>query len=135
MLSIPTLKDRNRLTMTTYLFVTKPEYTPERVADGVDIPWWSCSSTTKRGDFALVYVTGVGIQYEWQVVSDAEPHDEWKYICDVTHSRTFASPITLDEICAVVTKTEWAPPHLHFRGYQSITIPDAIADRIRSLSR
>src|SRR5262245_43469734 len=90
----------------TYLFVTRPEYTPERVEEGVDVPWWSCSSTTACGDSALVYVTGAGIQYEWSVTSDADPHEEWKYICDVEHARTFDPPITLREICEAVPKDE-----------------------------
>ena len=94
--------------MSTYLFVTKPEYTPERVESGIDVPWWSCSSTTARGDRALVYVTGLGIHYEWNIVSDADPHDEWKYICDVEHARTFDPPISIDEIRDAVPKDDWA---------------------------
>ena len=69
--------------MSTYLFVTSPEYCPERVAEGVEIPWWSCSRTTEMGDHALIYVTGEGIRFEWRVMTDARPNDEWKYICDV----------------------------------------------------
>src|SRR5438132_654434 len=102
--------------MSTYLFVTKPEFTPERVASGSDVPWWSCSSTTRFGDRALVYVTGVGIQYEWQINSDAEPHDEWKFICGVEHARTFNPPIALREILEQISREEWAPPHMNFRG-------------------
>jgi hypothetical protein len=119
--------------MATYLFVTRPEYTPERVEEGVDVPWWSCSRKTECGDRALVYVTGVGIQYEWSVITDADRHEKWKYICDVEHARTFDPPITLKEICAAVPKAEWAPPYLNFRGYRSICIPDEVADRIRGL--
>jgi hypothetical protein len=119
--------------VSTYLFVTKPEYTPERVERGFEVPWWSCSSTTQFGDRALVYVTGVGIQYEWRVTSDAQPHEEWKYICDVEHLRTFDPPIPLHDILTTVTRDEWAPPHMNFRGYRSIKVPDEVADRIRQL--
>lgn len=119
--------------MTTYLFVTKPEYTPERVEDGVDVPWWSCSSTTERGDRALVYVTGVGIQYEWRVLSDADQHEEWKYICDVEHAQTFDPPITIGEVRDAVSKDDWAPPYQNFRGVRSITIPEEVARRILAL--
>lgn len=118
--------------MATYLFVTRPEYTPEEVAEGIDASW-SCSSTTECGDTALVYVTGVGIQYEWSVATDADPHKQWKYICNVEHARTFDPPITLREICEAVPKARWAPPYLHFRGYRSILIPEEVADRIRAL--
>lgn len=119
--------------MTTYLFVTKPEYTPERVEGGVDVPWWSCNSTTKSGDRALVYVTGVGIQYEWRVVSDADPHKKWKYICNVEHSQTFEPPISIGEIREVTTKDEWAPPFQNFRGLRSISIPEDLVERILAL--
>jgi hypothetical protein len=121
--------------MSTYLFVTRPEYTPERVESGfeVPVPWWSCSSTTENGDWALVYVTGLGIRYEWRLTSDAKPDEEWKYVCNVEYARTFAPPITLREIRAAVPKDDWAPPHLDFRGYKSILVPDAVADRIRAL--
>jgi hypothetical protein len=119
--------------MSAYLFVTKPRYTPERVEEGFDVPWWSCSSTSQFGDHALVYVTGVGIQYEWCITSDAKRNAKWKYICDVEHFRTFDPPIELKEIMEVVNKEEWKPPYLHFRGYRSIAVPDNIAQRIRSL--
>ena len=118
--------------MATYLFVTKSNYTPERVESGIDL-WWTCSSTSEDGDFALVYVAGAGIMYEWRLISDAEPNDEWKYICDVQYLRTFEPPIALAEICDVVSRNEWAPPYLHLRGYRSIRVPDYVAHRIRLL--
>ncbi len=118
--------------MDTYLFVTKPKYSPQRVESGEDL-WWSCSKTTKRGDRALVYVTGPGVQYEWQADSDARPDKKWKYICDVKHVQTFEPAITLREICAAVKKREWAPPYQNFRGYRSIIVPDIIVGRIRAL--
>jgi hypothetical protein len=119
--------------MSTFFFVTKPEYTPERVERGIDVPWWSCSSTTQVGNRALVYVTGIGVQYEWRVTSSAEPHEKWKYVCDVEHVRTFEPPIGLQEILKHVTREEWAPPHMNFRGYRSIQVTDEVADRIRQL--
>ncbi len=119
--------------MSTYLFVTKPNYAPERVERGFDVPWWSCSSTTKLGDVALVYVAGVGVKYEWRVSSDAAPNDEWKFICDVLHVRTFDPAISLREILKQVRRHEWAPPYMNFRGYRSIHVPENVADRIRHL--
>lgn len=119
--------------MATYLFVTKPEYTPERVAAGFDVPWWSCSSTTECGDSALVYVSGAGIQYEWRVTSDAVPHKEWKYICDVEHMRTFDPAITIREIRDVVPELEWKPPYQNFRGFRSIRIPERVTGLIQGL--
>ena len=106
--------------MSTYLFVTKPEYTPERVEGGIDVPWWSCSSKAAHGDRALVYVTGRGIHYEWNIVSDAVPNDTWKFICDVEHVRTFEPPITIGEIRDAVPRDTWAPPYQNFRGFRSI---------------
>ncbi len=120
--------------MTTYLFVTDADsYDPEGVQTGTD-DWWSCSKTAVPGDLALVYlVGGVGIEYQWQITSQAERNDKWGYVCDVRHLRTFKPPISLGEICFVVSKAEWAPPHLNFRGYRSIRIPDRVAARLRSL--
>jgi len=118
--------------MSTYLFITKRTYKPKRVAAGLDI-WWSCSSTTRAGDSALVYVTGVGIQYEWRVTSDAVPNKKWKYRCDVEHLRTFEPPISFRKICEEVTEEDWKPPHVRFRGYRSIKVPEKTARRLRRL--
>lgn len=119
--------------MTTYLFVTKQEFTPEHVEDGDASHWWSCSSTTRSEDRALVYVTGTGIQYEWRATSNAEPHKEWKYICHVEHVQTFEPPISIGEIREATTKDEWAPPFQNFRGLRSITVPENTAVRILAL--
>lgn len=123
--------------MPTYLFFIKSENLADvdnpLEADPEDDRWWSCSRTTQAGDTALVYVVGVGIKYEINVVSDAEPHDEWRYICAVEFGRKIEPPIEFQEICDIVTKAEWAPPHLNFRGYRSLLIPDKVAERIRGL--
>ena len=118
--------------MTTYLFVTKPEYEPEHVETG-ETTWWSCGSKMKSGDRALVYVTGAGITYEWQATADAEPDPEWKNKCSVSHESAFEPPITIREIRVAIPKEEWSPPHLNFRGYRSIEIPDDIATKLRDL--
>lgn len=119
--------------MKTYLFVTKPEFKPERVEKGVNVPWWSCSSDTARGDHAFVYVTGIGIQYEWRILSKAVPDAKWKKICKVKHVRTFDSPISIREIRNSFTQEEWAPPHQNFRGLRSIKVPDEIVLRLQAL--
>lgn len=118
--------------MTTYLFVTKPEYDAEAVALGEEA-WWSCSKTTQIGDHALVYITGTGIQYEWRAVSDADPDDVWRYVCDVEYVRSFDPPISLAEIRDAVARDEWAPPYQNFRGLKSIIIPEDIAETLRGL--
>jgi putative restriction endonuclease len=120
--------------MATFLFVTKPEQRPERV-QATSAHWWSCSRTTKSHDHALVYVTGVGILYEWRTTSDAEPNAEWKYICGVKHVRTFDPPIALRQILEEVRRSEWPPPYLKFRGFRSIEMPEPVAARIRALRR
>lgn len=117
---------------TTFLFVTKSDESAETVESGKS-RWWSCSSTTRNGDHALVYVAKVGIQYEWRVISNAKPDKKWTYTCDVIYVRTFDPPITIRELREAVTREEWAPPHLNFRGNQSLTIPAAVATRIRAL--
>jgi hypothetical protein len=119
--------------MATYLFVTKPEYSPDEVEDSKEPYRWSCSRKTRSGDRALVYVTGSGIAFEWDVVSDAEPNSTWRYMCDVEHVETFHPPITIQEIRGTVAETEWSPPHQNFRGFRSIIIPEEIAKRIRNL--
>jgi predicted HNH restriction endonuclease len=117
--------------MPTYLFVTKREKTPERVESGQ--MWWSCSKTTQRDDRALVYVAGLGIQYEWRALSRAKPHKKWKYMCEVQHVQTFDPPIKINEIRNGVSKDIWAPPYQNFRGLRSINVPHNVAATIRAL--
>lgn len=121
--------------MASYLFITKPEFSPEEVEGNKEPYGWSCSRTTRSGDRALVYVTGSGIAFEWDVVSDAKPHPEWRYMCDVEHVQTFDPPITIQEIRDTVSDIEWSPPHQNFRGFRSIIIPEEIAKRIRNLRK
>lgn len=118
--------------MDTYLFVTKSEFDPQRVEEGESM-WWSCSKSTKVGDRLNVYVTEIGIEYEWRATSEAEPNVEWDYTCGVEHVRTFDPPITLDDIRETFSRDEWAPPHLNFRGYRSIRIPDEVAQKLDAL--
>lgn len=118
--------------MPTYLFVTKPEHTPERVELGENL-WWSCSSTTQSGDYALLYVTGMGIRYEWQALSDAKPDDKWKYVCEVGYLRTFDPHITFREIYDAVLEHKWAPVLQNFRGLRSIIVPEEVAGKIKAL--
>ena len=118
--------------MSTYLFITKEEYEPELVASNDDVSW-SCSKTTRLGDTALVYVAGIGVCFEWRVLSDAEKNDEWPYVCDVEFVKSFDPPITIQELRSAVTREEWKPPHLNFRGWRSITIPADVLKTIRTL--
>jgi hypothetical protein len=120
--------------MATYLFVTNPiEYDPESIKRG-DGSWWSCSKTTKAGDQLLVYLTGgIGIKYEWLASSDSERHPEWRFRCDVEHTRDFDPPIAIQELCAAFSRKEWKEPHNQFRGRKSIRIPSEIAVRIGKL--
>jgi hypothetical protein len=118
--------------MGTYLFCTDAaRYAPEDVHGTAAT--WSCSSTTRAGDRILVYVLGLGIGYEWQAVSDAEPDVEWKYVCQVTRVQVCKPTISLADIRQAVSRDEWAPPHLGFRGYRSIRIPEGVAERLISL--
>ena len=117
--------------MPTYLFVTKAEYTPERVASG-ECERWSCSSTTRDNDRAFVYVNGVGIIYEWRVTSNASRDPEWTFMCDVEHARKFAPPITIQELREAVPRKVWAPFH-RLGGYTSLLVPENVVARILAL--
>src|SRR5262249_41753429 len=94
----------------TFLFVTKPDYTPERVESG-ECGSWSCAKDTRLGDTILCYVTGEGIRYQWQATSDATPDDDpqskWPYFCDIVFEKAFDPPIHIREIKEVITKEEW----------------------------
>lgn len=117
----------------TYLFVTKPKYAPEEVTP--ESPGrWSCSSTTRRGDTAFVYVAeGTGIAHEWRVTSDAERDDEWVYMCDVEYVADFDPPITIQELREKIPQKVWAPPHTGMRGFRSIELDEEVVRRIRAL--
>ena len=108
--------------MTCYLFVTDEQRRPEDVHSEEET-WWSCSKTTRAGDFAFVYVKGTGITYLWRVTSQAEPNADFRYQCDVEYVRTFEPPITLQEIQSKIDKETWAPPHQNFWGFTSIKVP------------
>lgn len=56
--------------MTCYLFVTDEERLPEKVESDEDDEW-SCSKTTRKGNYAFVYIKGKGITYLWHIISDA----------------------------------------------------------------
>lgn len=120
--------------MSTYLFVTDPESSKlSSVKDRTDNEW-SCSKSTTVGDTALVYFTGgPGISCEWRVTRQAEPHQEWRYACEVTHVRDFDPPISLKEIWSAIQKSLWPAAYTHFRGLRSIRIPDAVVDKLLSL--
>ena len=118
--------------MPTYMFITKGESEPERVKDESGFEW-SCSKSTRAGDFALVYVGGSGVSYQWRVASDAEASEKWGYTCNVEFVSEFSPPITLQELRTAIPKEEWNPPHQNFRGFRSITIPNAIVRHIKAL--
>jgi len=119
--------------MTTYLFITHPDQTPEDVSHRKQISW-SCSKDTRVGDRILVYVTGIGVICEWRATSDAVPDSQWKYACDVEHLCTFKSPVSLPEIISKIPMKEWAPPHLHFRSYKSLKVPSNVARKLYALA-
>jgi hypothetical protein len=116
-----------------YLFISYPENHNETDQIGDEFEW-TCSRTTKTGDYGLVYVTrGGGIKYKFLVISDAEKRGHREYWCNVKYIDTFDPPVSLAEICAAVAQADWPPPHLNFRGYTSLRIPDNIVGQILSL--
>lgn len=112
--------------MQTYLFITKPDYDVAAIRSGQD-GWWSCSKTTRAGDRIFVYVTGGGgILREWRAVSDAKRDKKWTYTCDVAWVRRINPAIQLHQLLELIPRNLWAPPHLHFKGYSSIRIPEEV---------
>jgi hypothetical protein len=118
--------------MATYLFITRERESAHEVrASGKG--WWSCSKATRKGDRVLVYLVGDdgGIAHEWRATSDAEPDQEWKYICYVRRVRSFSCIIILSEIRYAVPKREC--PILHHPQGSSVKIPEGAADRVIAL--
>jgi tetratricopeptide (TPR) repeat protein len=115
--------------MNTFLFVSYPDNDHDAAIQSCS---WTCQSATETGDHILVYVTGIGIKYEWQAVSNAIKVGNRQYECIVEYVRTFDPAISLDEICNLIPREEWPPPHLHFRGYASINIPEIVLNRLLS---
>lgn len=107
--------------MTTFLFVSDPDNDHEAAQD---VCIWTCSSTTEAGDQILVYVKTIGIQFEWVALSEAKHTGYRQYECIVEYVRTFNPPLSLDEICKRIAPHEWKAPHLNFRGYTSIQVPE-----------
>lgn len=123
--------------MSTLLFVTKPQFAPERVKAERGI-LWSCSRETRAGDQALVYVTGEGISYRWRAISDAEPSGRtaerpWPYACHVEYVDTFAPPVTAKELRDAIPQEEWNAPHAHIRVKAASVILSGVAERIIAL--
>lgn len=127
------LPDRVEGEVSTYLFITKPEFRPGKVRPGNDTEW-SCSSSTRIGDRALVHVTGgTGIMYEWRVTSDAVRNERWGHNCNVEYVSTFRPPISIGEIRAAVPRADWTLPYTMFRGLSSLRVPSNVAKKIRAL--
>ena len=85
------------------------------------------------GDRALVYLTGTGIVYEWEVTDDRWPSEEWRFGCGVKYVRSFEPAISCAELKDAFSKADWPAPHTNFRGFKSVLIPEAVASRIRSM--
>ena len=119
--------------MTTYLLATDGEKYDAAGVEHDDSFEWSCSKTAVPGDLAQVYVIGSGIAYEWEIDSAPNPDpDEQGYYCNVKFVKRFDRPIALREILASVSRAEWGAPYTNFRGFRSIRVPDAVADRLRA---
>jgi 5-methylcytosine-specific restriction endonuclease McrA len=115
-----------------YLFVTGPEYEPEKVTARSPASW-SASQHTRKGDLALVYVKGLGIAFEWKLISDAEQDDQWGNVCKVRRVRQFDPPIDIGTLRAHIPRKVWAAPHTNFRGFKQLRIPNAAVRIIEGL--
>ena len=115
----------------TYLFITKDESEPSQIELGDNV--WSCSKTTLAGNVALVYVTKIGVSYEWRVLSDAEPDEDLRFACKVEFIRKFEPPITIGELKAEFSQSDWPKLYTNFWGDKSVILDADIAGRIRAL--
>jgi 5-methylcytosine-specific restriction protein A len=120
--------------MQRFMLITREETTAEQLGSDPKLSW-SCSSSTMRGDRALVYIVGSGVRFEWRATSDAERHryHRYRFYCNFKPIRSFKPPITIKQLRAAVSRSEWSPPHTDFRGHKSISMPTVIYDRIKSL--
>jgi len=119
----------------TFLFVTKPTENPEQVKANGGIPW-RCCEATRCGDGILLYVTGGnGVSYEWRAVSDSirVQNKRRRYDCNVEFVSEFNPPITRQELCDAISRDEWKPPHLKFKGNHAVIIPSNVLPKIRAL--
>jgi 5-methylcytosine-specific restriction protein A len=119
----------------TFLFVTKPTENPEQVKANGGIPWCCCEAI-RSSNRILVYVTGgKGICYEWRAVSNSirDPDGQYAFVCNVEFVSEFIPPITRQELCDAISRDEWVPPHLNFRGNHAVSIPDNVLTKIRAL--
>ena len=119
--------------MNTFLFVAKPKFRPERVAAGENL-LWSCSSETRAGDRAYVYVTGKGIHYEWRALSDAQRVEgkPWPFECMVQYVAEFIPLITLQELRKAIPQKAWNAPHVNMK-VRACRIPAEVVDKICAL--
>jgi hypothetical protein len=115
-----------------YVFATKVDYSPEDVTQ-THIMRWSCSKTAQAGDEALVYVVGIGFCFIWEILDKAKPDPEWKFMCPVKRTKSFARPIEFAELKREFSRDEWPVLYTHFRGLRSFAITDGIFDRICGL--
>ena len=115
----------------TFLFITKPGFTPERVEKN-EISW-SCSKTTEAEDSILVYLVKTGIAYVWRATSNAEPDPKWGHACNVKHVCTFKPPISIAELRAAFATNEWKALNRNFQGFRSIKIPIEAVRKIIAL--
>ena len=120
--------------MNTFLFVAKPKFHPERVTRNKRYNW-SCQKDARIGDAVYVYVTAVGIAYEWRVESDAAPSDDWPYTCDVSLIGRIDPPIPFPELRRVIKPGKWSALDQRFRGISSRLLKPPIDSIIRDLAR
>lgn len=80
--------------MRNFLFVAKPDTNPASIRDGHRTDW-SCSAEAKKGDRAMVYITGgIGIAHEWTITSNARKDGQY-YRCGVRFIRDIDPPINI----------------------------------------
>jgi hypothetical protein len=119
--------------MTCYLLVTTPEYDVDAAKEKGGASW-TCSKSTRAGDRLFVYVAqGIGLALEWRATSDARKERRWGYECDVAWVRDIKPALSCSDLIRDIPRQQWAPPHLHFRGYSSIQVPSAVEDYLDTI--
>jgi hypothetical protein len=117
--------------MATYLFVTEEYFSPEKVTAKGGFSW-SCTAKTREGDGVLVYVKGIGIEYEWEAQSDAERTETWPFMCKVRLIKKLSPAISMADLKNLFRKDQWPALYTHFRGLSAFQINQDIFDRINS---
>jgi hypothetical protein len=123
--------------MSAYLFIADPQ--PRREAGYDTAPAdvqnhprvrWRCHSRMQAGDHVLVFVTGEGIDYGWEALTNPRRDGPRHFWCDVRYLGTVAPSITFEELLRDVGTQAWPLLRAGFRGHHAVRLHGGILARI-----